>query len=183
MNRGYQSLMTIYKGRPMEFYRAELPMIFDWMNRKKRATGFPELGRNPNAGSASEEFQTMRPGDNRFYWVTVEQINEKYVNTEIGMKIGTPASLSAQIRDGNHIVVNTRGIKHARVWLGRTQDLQTGSRNMVDFDKPVRLTVNRAAWGKERTIAPSLGTMLDDLYLRGDRQRLFMAYVDLTNLQ
>ena len=28
-----------------------------------------------------------------------------------------------------------------------------------------------------------LATMMEDLYQRGDRQRLFLAYVDLTNLQ
>jgi pimeloyl-ACP methyl ester carboxylesterase len=184
MSRGYPSLMTIYKGRPMEFYPAELPFVFDWMNRKKRATGFPDLGRNPNAGNNSEEFQTMRAGDNHFYWLSVESINEKYVNHEIGRKIGSPAALQAQIRENNQIFINTRGIKHLRVWLGRTWDAQAGSKAMVDFDKPVKITINRAVLGgKERKITPSLTTMLEDLYQRGDRQRLFMAYLDATNLQ
>ena len=58
MNRGYASLMTIYKGRPMEPFRAETPFIFDWMNRKKRATGFPQLGRN-----AKFDFQRRIPVD------------------------------------------------------------------------------------------------------------------------
>ncbi len=182
MQKGYPSLMTIYKGRPMEFYAAELPFIFDWMGRKKRATGFPELGRNPNAGFQSEEFVTMRAGDNHFYWLEAESILEKYLNPSMGRKDGSPAAMQAQIRDGNHIVINTRGVKQLRVWLGRVWDAQAGARAMIDFEKPVRITINRAG-GKERTIVPSLATMLEDLYVRGDRQRLFMASVELTGLQ
>jgi hypothetical protein len=183
--RGYPSLMTIYQGRPMEFYQAELPFAFDWMNRKKRATGFPELGRNPNRGNSSEEFQTMRSTDNRFYWVTAEEINDRYLNPAVGTKIGSPAAVTAQIREGNHIFINSRGIKHLRVWLGNVWDAQSGTRPMIDFGKPLRITVNNRpfAGGRDRMVTPSLTTMLEDLYQRGDRQRLFLAYVDLTNLQ
>jgi pimeloyl-ACP methyl ester carboxylesterase len=183
MSRGYPSLMVVYKGRPMEPFTAEQPFIFDWLNRKKRAAGFPELGRSPNAGPSSEEFQTMRPTDNHFYWVSVEQINEKYVNNEFGFKRGSPAALQALVRDNNHVYVNTRGIKTLRLWFGRLWDPQSGWRPMVDFARPVRLTVNGRPWGRERMLQPSLETMLEDLYQRGDRQRMFLAYVDVTGLQ
>jgi len=53
---------------------------------------------------------------------------------------------------------------------------------MVDFSKPMKITVNGRAWGREQTIQPSLRTMLDDLYLRGDRQRMFLAFVDVNKL-
>jgi pimeloyl-ACP methyl ester carboxylesterase len=183
MNRGYGSLMVVYKGRPMEQFVGETPTIFDWMNRKKRATGFPELGRNANSPSAGEEFQSMREGDNHFYWVSIEQILDKYVNHDIGMKVGSPAGLEARIRDGNSVYVNARGIKNLRLWFGRIWDAQSGWRPMIDFTKPVKITVNGRMFGRERTVQPSLQTMLDDLYLRGDRQRMFLAYVDLPNLQ
>jgi pimeloyl-ACP methyl ester carboxylesterase len=184
MSKGFPSLMTIYKGRPMEQFVAEIPFIYDWMNRKKRASGFPELGRNPSSGSLSEEFQTMRPGDNHFYWVSVEQIHEKYVNNEVGMKRGSAAALQAQVRDGNQVFVNTRGIKSLRVWFGRIWDPQSGWRPMIDFAKPVNITANtRIAGARNQMVQPSLRTMLDDLYQRGDRQRMFLAFVDLTNLQ
>jgi pimeloyl-ACP methyl ester carboxylesterase len=181
MNHGYPSLMTIYKGRPMEPFLGEIPFIFDWMNRKRRATGFPELGRNPNALNG-EEFQSMRAEDNRFYWVSIEQINDKNVNHEIGMKVGTPAALQASVRDNNSVFVNARGIKSLRLWFGRIWDAQSGWRPMVDFSKPMKITVNGRPWGREQTIQPSLRTMLDDLYLRGDRQRMFLAYVDVNKL-
>jgi pimeloyl-ACP methyl ester carboxylesterase len=183
LDRGYSSLMTVYQGRPMEFFPAELPFAFDWMNRKKRATGFPELGRNPNAGNNSEEFQTMRAGDNRFYWITAEEINERNLNSSVGTRNGTPAAFTAQIRDGNHIVINSRGIKRMGVWLGRVWDPQAGARTMIDFTKPVRITVNRVAYGREHMVTPSLTTMLEDLYKRSDRQRLFLAFEELKNLQ
>jgi hypothetical protein len=69
-----------------------------------------------------------------------------------------------------------------KVWLGRVWDPQAGSRTMVDFTRPVKITVNRAAYGREHLIAPSLATMMEDLYSRGDRQRLFWAFEELTNL-
>jgi pimeloyl-ACP methyl ester carboxylesterase len=182
MNHNYPSLMTIYKGRPMEQFAAEIPFIFDWMNCKKRATGFPQLGRLPNTTS-SEELQSMRAGDNHFYWVSIEQIQERSINKEIGMKMGSPAALTANMHEDNSVFVTTRGIKSLRLWFGRIWDPQSGWRPMVDFTKPVKITVNGRAWGRERMIQPSLRTMLDDLYQRGDRQRMFLAYVDLANLQ
>jgi pimeloyl-ACP methyl ester carboxylesterase len=183
MEKGYPSLMTIYKGRPMEQFVAEYPTIFDWMNRKRRAAGFPELGRNPNKASQGEEFQSMREGDNHFYWVSIEQILDKFVNHEIGMRTGSPAALQANLRDGNSVYLNARGIRHMRLWFGRIWDSQAGWRPMIDFTKPLKIFVNGRAWGKERSIQPSLQTMLDDLHLRGDRQRMFLAYVDLNNIQ
>jgi pimeloyl-ACP methyl ester carboxylesterase len=183
MSKGYPSLMTIYKGRPMEQFVAEIPTIFDWMNRKRRSTGFPELGRNANSIGGSEEFESMREGDNRFYWVSLEQIASRYINHEIGMKIGSPAAFTAAVRDNNAIYINARGVKTLRLWFGRLWDSQTGWRPMIDFAKPLKITVNGRAWGKERTVQPSLQTMLDDLYLRGDRQRMFLTYIDLEKLQ
>jgi pimeloyl-ACP methyl ester carboxylesterase len=183
MSRGYPSLMTIYKGRPTEFYMCEVPNIFDWMNRKRRAAGFPELGRNPNQGSASEEFQSMRQEDNHFYWLSIEQIHEKYVNENVGTRTGSPAALQAHVRDNNRIYIHSRGIKTLRAWFGRIWDPQAGWKPMIDFSKPVTITVNGRPAGKSRVVQPSLQTMLDDLYERGDRQRMFLAYVDLNNLQ
>ena len=47
----------------MEPYPAELPLAFDWMNRKTRANPISEVG------AAGREFHTMRQEDNRFYWL------------------------------------------------------------------------------------------------------------------
>jgi pimeloyl-ACP methyl ester carboxylesterase len=185
VQRGFPSLWTIYRGRPDEFYTPEVANAFDWMDRKKRETGFPELGRRPLQGTNGEEFQTMRAGDNRFYWITVEQHNDKYLNPLLDKDNAVAAKVQATIREGNHIAVTTLGIKSLRLWLGRVWDAQNGSKAMIDFDKPVRVTVGGKPTNNNRpyTITPSLATMLEDLYDRGDRQRLFLATIDLKNLQ
>jgi pimeloyl-ACP methyl ester carboxylesterase len=182
MARGYAALMVVYKGRTMEPLAGEALFAFDWMDKQKRAAGFPELGRNPNSGVNSEEFQAMRAGDNHFYWISLEQIQDRYLNNEIGLRKGAPAALQASVRDNNSVYVNCRGIKTMRLWFGRIWDPQTGWRTMLDFTKPVKVFVNGKAWGKQHVITPSLQTLLDDLYQRGDRQRMFMSSVELSNL-
>jgi hypothetical protein len=176
--------MTIYKGRVQEFFPAELPTIFDWMSRKHRATGFPELGRNPGGfGDTGEEFHTMRSGDNHFYWLSVNAIKSGFINTEMGQgKVGTSAWVQANIRDTNHIVVNTRGVKQLTVWLGRCFDPERGVQEMIDFTKPVTVQINRKNCLTNKLVRPSMATMLEDFYERGDRQRLFMAKLDFENI-
>ncbi len=36
MPKGYPSLMVVYKGRGLEWYPSEVPVMFDWMSRKTR---------------------------------------------------------------------------------------------------------------------------------------------------
>ena len=176
--------MTIYKGRVLEFYPAELPTVFDWMSRKRRATGFPELGRNPGGfGDSGEEFHTMRTGDNHFYWVSVGAIRNDFINPKMGQgRVGTSAWVQANIRDTNEIVVNTRGVKQLTVWLGRCFDPALGVQQMIDFTKPVTVKINRRAYWTNKLVTPSAATMLEDFYERGDRQRLFIAKLEFDNL-
>src|SRR5207248_4732975 len=132
-----------------------LPTIFDWMSRKRRATGFPDLGRNAGVGSAGEEFQTMRPGDNHFYWVSANP-QQRFVNGKMGHGTqGVSAAVQANIRDNNQIVVNTRGIKQLTVWLGRCYDPETGSRQMIDFDRPVTIKINGKDYWRNKAVTPS----------------------------
>jgi pimeloyl-ACP methyl ester carboxylesterase len=185
MMRGYPSLMTIYKGRWSEFYPAELPFAFDWMSRKRRAAGFPELGRSPNLGSLGEEMQTARLGDNRFYWLEATLIHPRYVSANLGTvdnKPYTPAALQGTIRDSNTIAVSTRGIRSLRVWLGQAFDPQVGWKTMVDLSQPVTFLINRQA-AKVQKFTPDLAVMLEDLYNRGDRHRLYWGSIEFTNLQ
>jgi hypothetical protein len=53
---------------------------------------------------------------------------------------------------------------------------------MVDLTKPVTIQVNRFP-PKTQQFTPSLEVMMEDLYERGDRQRLFWASVDFPNVQ
>ena len=56
------------------------------------------------------------------------------------------------------------------VWLGQ---------GMIDFEKPVKMTLNAKVNFGVRKIAPNLETLLEDFYQRADRQRPFLAKVEL----
>jgi hypothetical protein len=114
----------------------------------------------------------MRPADNHFYWLSGEGLLERHVNSaqKWSGSLG-PALLQARGSEGNHITVNAHGFKRVLVWLGP---------GMVDFEKPVTVQLNAGLNSSHRKIQPNLGTLLEDFYQRGDRQRLFFAKVELT---
>jgi pimeloyl-ACP methyl ester carboxylesterase len=162
----YPSLYVEYKGRGVEWFGGELQAMFDWMGRKKRARPMRELGRVNSSGGAGEEFKTMRPTDNRFYWLTADDIQANRVN-DPGRWLPqlTPATVQANIYSGNQVHVHTRGINQVSVWLGPS---------MIDFTKPVTLRVNSRQVGP-LPLRPSLETLLEDFYQRADRQQLYFA--------
>jgi dienelactone hydrolase len=165
---GYPSLFVQYRGRGLEWFGAELPSIFDWMDRQRRANPISELGR---WGQLGDQFETMRATDNHFYWLSTDSIRDSCLNDgpHYSSRI-LGATLQAN-RGGNHINVRTQGINRVTVWLG------TGE-GSVDFDKPVAIYVGTALrWN--RKVEPSREVLLDDLLTRGDRQRLYVARVDL----
>jgi dienelactone hydrolase len=166
--RGYPSLFVLYKGRGLEWYEAELPYAFDWMSRKKRAPADTELGKHGGGGPLGEEFQTMRATDNRFYWLSTDEIYPRHLNDgrRWDQRV-TGATLQASVGRNNQINVNVRGLKQVTVWLGR---------GLIDLDKPVTIILNLQR--HVRNAKPNLETLLEDLYQRGDRQRLFLARVD-----
>jgi pimeloyl-ACP methyl ester carboxylesterase len=167
---GYPALYVAYRGRGAEWFGGELPTIFDWMDRKKRAEAFPDLGKAGNGGPFGEEFQTMRQTDNRFYWLSTSGLHDRHVNDPARWNaLATSAAMQARIGEANAITVNVRGLKQVTVWLGS---------GMVDFDKPVYIRVQPYNLVVNRIIRPDLGTLLEDFYQRGDRQRLFLARLD-----
>jgi hypothetical protein len=52
------------------------------------------------------------------------------------------------------------------------------SPDMVNFNQPVRLTVNTGRVAGEPFIRPDLEVMLEDVRTRGDRQHPFWARID-----
>lgn len=182
IEKGYQSLLVMYRGRPTEFFPAEIPSIFDWMSRKRRWIGFPDLGRSPNSGTQGEEYQSFRTTDNRHYWASTNSMNEKYLLSGdfVTTRKGTPAAIQAYIREGNQVSVYARGIKQLTLWFGRVYDPVTGARDMIDFAKPLRVTLNNAVpWsGNGKPLRPRMDVLLDDYCRRGDRRRLFLVRVD-----
>jgi Esterase PHB depolymerase len=166
----YPALYVQYKGRGSEWFGAELPYLFDWMGRKKRAPGFPDLGRG-GTGFGGEAFQSLRPTDNHFYWVELEGLEDRHTNEARGWKSGiAPASVQARIGEGNQINLHGTGFHRAILWFRP---------GMIDFDKPVKLYVNGQQTFAPRKVVPNLETLLEEFYLQGDRQRVFLARLEV----
>jgi pimeloyl-ACP methyl ester carboxylesterase len=179
----YPSVYVEYKGRASEWYFAEVPEIINWMSRKKRAHPSKDLGRYHTGGGIGEEFKTMRDGLNRFYFLGTDDVNPKNQNDPNNWnKYTMPATLQANIGVSNesdiktgayittHVMIRTRGVKHVTLWITPT---------MIDFTKPVQVRVNGQSVGRPRVIHPSLETMLEEIYVSGDRQRIVLAKMDI----
>ena len=96
---------------------------------------------------------------NRTHWVEVEaRADEK-----------EPQEVFAENLGGNRIVVTCNRVRKLRLYLHP---------KMIDFEKPVVVTVNgEAAFGSKLTPDPAL--MLDDVRRFDDRGRIYWAAVDL----
>ena len=168
---GYPALFIEYKGRGREWFAGEVPFMLDWMNHKRRISGYPDLGRSGGAGRG-DEFQSMRPTDNHFYWLSGEDLPDRYTNDAQSWsnKVG-PAYVQARGGEANVISITAHGFRRVALWLNQT---------MVDFEKPVTVNINSHQSLPNQRVKPSLHTLLEDFYLRGDRQRLFTAKIEIT---
>jgi predicted esterase len=157
----YPCLYIEYRGRGPEWFAGELPHIMDWMSLQKRANPWRSLG-------ARQDYCTMRPTDNHFYWLSAEEISTAYCNDAgSGWKSRQPAArLSGSIGAGNSVWVTTHGIKGLTVWFGP---------GMLEFGKPVTIRVNGQVKWNKKLISPHVDVLLEDLYQRGDRQRVYLA--------
>jgi pimeloyl-ACP methyl ester carboxylesterase len=176
VNRDFPALWVQYKGRGAEWFGGELPMIFDWMRVKRREFPLHQLGKESRGGPFGTEFYTMRAADNAFYWLTTDFVMEACRKTVRGpWTSANPAWLQATIYpDSNDIRVKAYGVKQVSVWLGRNLK----GEGMIDFSKDVSFRVNDTQVLKGKKVTPSLSVLLEDLYRRGDRQRVYLARLD-----
>jgi len=179
----YTCLYVEYKGRGSEWYGAEIPKMFDWMSRKKRHTPMKEMGR-PNFGNnLGEEFHSSRSHDNRFYWLRSENIANQFDHRINAFGKFQPATFQASLSMGNEkagkeggakiwnqVNIRATGVKQLSFWV---------TPGMMDLKLPLSLRVNGREVGAKRSIEPNLGTMLEEVYQTGDRQRLFIAKLDM----
>ncbi|WP_157369453.1 hypothetical protein [Zavarzinella formosa] len=172
MPKGYPSLVVTYKGRGMEWFPEELPFLFDWMGRKRRAEPGKIIG--PTGATEFESgYRTVRSGDNRFHWLTVEDLLPACrVNYEKGLKgnqLPSVARVYAKVNEGNAVQISARGMKNITMWFGQGN---------FDYTKPVSIKVgDRKPILKE--VKPNLGVLMEDLYERGDRQRPYFDKIEL----
>jgi dienelactone hydrolase len=173
---GFPAVGVQYKGRGVEWFGAEVPDVFEWMALKRRhnplKVGFKDVvDEKGNVSEYHVDQRTMRVGDNRFYWVTVDGISPKRLNDGKWSGKIDPGLVAAKIAAGNQIGVFRTGVGTVTLWLGR---------GMIDFTKPVTVNVNTGQKElKNLAVKPSLGVLLEDFLDRGDRQRLYLARIEV----
>jgi hypothetical protein len=171
--KGYPSLFVEYQGRGFETsaYPAEIPIIFDWLSRRKRSDAMPELGKADVTGNRlGQEFRAVRSTVNRFYWIGFDDLKASRQ---------TPVLVTAvwEKHAPNSLRAVMSGMKSARVWLNA---------KMVNFENPVEIDIKgppRAGWEApkfKQKLEPSTAILLEDFYQRGDSKNLFVQYVDFT---
>ena len=166
---GFYSILSVYKGRGAEWYAAEVPQLFDWMNRKARVRGLGSLRLD---GKRFESWQTFRDTDTRFYWVGATELSKgnRFVNAARPDRPPLPAEFFADLRDNEIIVSNVRGTKKITVWL---------ERDMIDWTKPLKARVDGDVYGfKPRVMTQDVKLMLEELYRTGDRKMLFFGMLE-----
>ena len=99
--KGFPASWSVYKGRGIEWYASEMPVMFDWMGRKKRTSAGPR--RWPWATCRGHPWRRCAPTDNRFYWLGVDKIAERTVDRQPapGQQI-SPATIQGDIKGQLH---------------------------------------------------------------------------------
>jgi Esterase PHB depolymerase len=168
MPYGFPAIMVVYKGRGIEWFAAETPVMFDWMGRKKRVSGTATL---QLGGGPRQSWATMRNTDNRFYWLGVDKIADRHLIEHLKAKQIIPAEIQGDIRGNNLIDIRSRGVSKLSVLL--TQEL-------IDWTKPVRVTLNGATppGYRPKVLEPDLDLLLEDYRERGDRRVLILGRLE-----
>jgi enterochelin esterase-like enzyme len=164
--KSFPMIYVEYKGRGIEQYPAEVAYSFDWMSRKARVFPAGEVG-----SATHGPFSTIRHEDNRYYWLGSDNI-AKVMPAKGGAAFAS--TMSAKVTNPSQIDVKTSGLKQITVWFSRGMQ--------ADITKPLTINVNLAARWSAKMVKPSLTTLLDDFYERGDRQRLYIAKVEINGL-
>ena len=178
ITRGFPMIWVLYRGRGPDFFSGEMPNIFDWMRPKRRAFPLQQLGTNGFGNGMGNEFTSLRYTDNSFYWLTADISPDAVTNPPPAWNgVSRPATFVARIdTSSNFINLDVAGARQVTLWFGRN----SRGESIVDLAKPITVNVNLVAKVANRKIEPSLEVLLEDLFLRGDQQRLFPAKLDIT---
>ncbi len=175
MFKGFPALLTIYRGRGLAWYTAEVPRMFDWMNRKTRVRGAASLR---TAQFTPEPWQVLREADDRFYFVGVGPGGlGRTTDFSRGVpgRVTPPAEFTADIgRDGAVVISQAKGIRKFVIWL---------ERDLIDWSRPVRVRVNGTVppGFKAKKLEPDLHLMFEELYRTGDKKMLYMGMIEVNH--
>ncbi|HCP82940.1 MAG TPA: peptidase [Planctomycetaceae bacterium] len=151
---GFDTMIVEYRGRGHEHFQDEIHHLMRWMRAHRRAF-------TPEKFTCS----TLRPWDNFFFWVEVDDLPED----SIVMPIMWPkqnvrdVEVVAEIVSDNRIRVKTAANK---ITIYFTPD-------MIDFEQRVSIYTNSS--NTTKAIVPSTEVMLEDVRTRCDRFHPFWA--------
>lgn len=167
----YPVLFVEYKSRAKELFIGEFPDMMKWMNHKRRVLPLHQVGSLGTGYGSGEEFCTMRNGDNHFYWLSTSGLNPRYINRAFRYWNNRlePARIQATIFSQNEIHFHSTGLTQASIWIAP---------GMIDFAQKVKISANRNPPATVQ-LQPNLEVLMEDFVERGDRQRLFLARIDL----
>ena len=165
MLRRYDIVLTEYVGRGTESYYEEIHELFQWMDVLERER-FPQ------------EFamKAMRPNNNHFYWFKADTL--KLVRSRssragnIPLVSARPVTMQAKILSGSDKYTRidvSAPAQGGTIWL---------SPEMLDFNKRLIVDFNRDQKFND-FIESSVEAILDDLRIRGDRQKIYHARIEL----
>ncbi|WP_145061193.1 peptidase [Adhaeretor mobilis] len=157
LGRRFDATVVEYLGRGHEPFHDEIHYAFEWMNRRRR-------------GKIPEEFtcSTLRPWDNFFWWIECQKFPVKWMihPAEWTGRGARATEVEGKLLAGNRLLVKTAA-EGATIWLNP---------EMVDFDEPVRVTINgNNVRGARESISPQIDVLLEDARTRADRQRPYWA--------
>ncbi len=169
MPHGFPSLLVTYRGRGVEWYSAEIPVMFDWMGRKKRVTITGVLKLNDKA---RQPWSTMRATDNRFYWLGVDEVKSRHLLEHSKSGEVTPASIQGDVTGNNVIRITTRGVLKFSVLL---------TSELIDWTRGVTVTIDGSpapGYARPKKLEPNVDLLLEDYRERGDRRVLLWGRLE-----
>ena len=163
----YDVVLSEFIGRGYESFYEEIHQLFDWMDLQERTTVPAEF-----------DMRTVRPNNNRFFWFkanTLAGIGQTrgqsqpfpVVNVANRAKI-----ISVSVRAGadDHTTIAIRSpVRSNTIWL---------SPDIIDYDIRLKVKLGSRQLFND-FVEPSVEHILDDLRLRGDRQRVYHTRIDL----
>ena len=153
-------MIVTYQGRGHEHFQEEIFNIFDWMKVHQRVVTPTQF-----------EVRTMRPWDNFFWYIEVSDFAPATMVLPAewpGERRGA-GTIEVQLEPTKNLIfIRQCSASRATVWLHP---------DMVDFDSPIEIRFK----GKQNrvVVTPDVGTLLEDVRGRGDRQHPYWARVDL----
>ncbi|MFK7818378.1 MAG: hypothetical protein AB8G99_06655 [Planctomycetaceae bacterium] len=161
--RNEDVLVCEYHDRGFESYYDEIQNLFQWMDFYRRDDMPQEF-----------EVATVRPENNRFYWVEANGFKANLKNQDFarGNKPNRLRSVefSLRVTSTNSIQVKRSGAEDL------TLRLMDG---VVDFNKSIRVTGSGVSRGTRIDPQPSIEDVLEDYRLYRDRNRIALQRVRL----